>query len=474
MLKDTVPSVHFYDNDFVSMYNRSWVWIDELWKTGSEENKFNGEYLSYPRQKTFHQFYSCMSSLFLVYGAQNYSPFDAIDFFYSKQEENGAIRGEYSIEDGKLVQSADNPESVHPPLFAFIEYGFYHKVGNKKRLKEVVEILEKHFDWLSIYFKKENGLYSVPISACMSENIKRDKAYYPIDFNAIVALNALYLSNIGDILNDKELSFRYKRIYFSLKTKINSKMWDEETRSYYDLDIKENQIKKMFLGSYWTLLAQIPNDERAWQMIEVLKDPDCYGTENPFSSITTKDKDFCEQGDNLNGGVSPFYNYIVIKGLQQYGEFEYARECASRHLYFIIDTLNPDAEVQGDVWSAYQPNKEGMSIGLDNRIKAKDRFLVSVALITITLMIENIIGLEISLPKKTVDWVMSSLEAMGIGNLKLKRNNISILSNKNTRGWEIRLESEKLYYFTINILDENKKKTLPIPSGKCSMLIDKL
>ena len=97
-----------------------------------------------------------------------------------------------------------------------------------------------------------------------------------------------------------------------------------------------------------------------------------------------------------------------------------------------------------------------------------------ISLITITLMIENIIGLEISLPRKTVDWTMTSLESMGIEKLSLKRNNITILSNKNIRGWEIRLESEKLYYFTIMILDENKKKTLPIPSGKCSMLIDKL
>ena len=93
---------------------------------------------------------------------------------------------------------------------------------------------------------------------------------------------------------------------------------------------------------------------------------------------------------------------------------------------------------------------------------------------TIALIIENIIGLDISLPRKTVNWTMQSLEEMGIEGLSLKKNNITILANKNARGWEIRLESEKLYYFTISILDEDKKKTLPIPSGKCSMLIDKL
>ena len=54
-------------------------------------------------------------------------------------------------------------------------------------------------------------------------------------------------------------------------------------------------------------------------------------------------------------------------------------------------------------------------------------------LITIALMIENIIGMEISLPRKTVDWTMTSREAMGIEGLSLKRNIITILSNKNAR-----------------------------------------
>jgi neutral trehalase len=62
---------------------------------------------------------------------------------------------------------------------------------------------------------------------------------------------------------------------------------------------------------------------------------------------------------------------------------------------------------------------------------------------------------------------------MGIENLSLRKNMIKITAQKSGRGWEIHMESEKLYYFTINVLGK-KKKTLPIPSGKCSMLIDKL
>jgi len=88
-------------------------------------------------------------------------------------------------------------------------------------------------------------------------------------------------------------------------------------------------------------------------------------------------------------------------------------------------------------------------------------------------MIENVIGFYISLPRKTIYWIVPTMEIMGIEDLYLKRNMIKIISNQSGRGWEIRLESEKLYYFTINILGK-KKKTLPIPSGKCSILIDRL
>ncbi len=95
------------------------------------------------------------------------------------------------------------------------------------------------------------------------------------------------------------------------------------------------------------------------------------------------------------------------------------------------------------------------------------------ALFSISLMIENIIGLTISLPDKTVYWNIPTLEIMGIESLSLKKNQTTIICNKGKRGWEIKMESEKLYYFTINILNK-KEKTLPIPSGRCSMLLDKL
>ena len=474
MVKDFVPRIHFYDQDFVDMYDRTWVWLDEMWKTKEDNPNFEEGFYTHQSSSTIKLFDVMLSSLFLVYSNQTYSPYSMVDFFYSRQGEDGSIASMYDINTLEPVYSEDNPLGLTLPLFPYVEFMFYHKIGNKKRLKDVVPYIEKYFEWLKNNFQDANGLYAVPYQATEMHDLEREGAKYTVDFNSMVALAALYMANIGDILNDKELAFRYKRIYFSVKTRINGMMWDSEDHFYYDLDKDEQRIKNKHIGAFWTLLAEIPNDEYASFLINSLKDDKEFGTENPFPTVPASSKYFSESGDGYRGGVVPFLTYIVVKGLMNYGAFVFARECAIRHMYFILDTLHPDAEKQDDVWEIYKPLSEGPAVVINGEIENRKRYLPMVGLVTISLVIENIIGLEISLPRKTVNWTMQSLEEMGIEDLSLKKNSITILSNKNVRGWEIRLESEKLYYFTIHILDEDKKKTLPIPSGKCSMLIDKL
>lgn len=473
VVKKIFPAIHFYDQDFVDLYEKTWAWVQDFWKKGTKRNGFSLKYFNYPENTTIHQYDTILSTFFLVYSNRHYPVLPLLENFYNKQEENGAIRGEYSESTGKPVLSEDNPEGIHPPLFSWAEYNIYHKIGQKKRIKDLMPILEKYFQWIEETFKQENGLYSVPHAATMTPNAPRKRAYYPVDFNAQMAINALYLSALGDILNDKEISFRYKKQYFSIKTRINSLMWNEDDGFYYDLDKREQHLGVKSIAAFWTLLAEIPNEHKANKLIDHLKDPDSFGTDNPFPSLAVSEPSFDKKGKGARGSVYPSYTFMVIKGLEKYGRYDIARESAIRHLYYILDTLHPEGKEKGNVWEAYAPMNEGPAQWTNHSEFPRPLYLPYVCLSSITLMIENIVGLYISLPRKTVDWIVPTLEIMGIENMSLKRNMITILSNKSGRGWEIRLESEKLYYFTINILGV-KKKTLPIPSGKCSMLIDKL
>ncbi|HEC61080.1 MAG TPA: hypothetical protein ENI27_02370 [bacterium] len=471
MAKKEFPRVHFYDHDLTEMYDLCWQQINTCWQKGTEENGFQSRYFNYPKSDQINQFEACLSTFFLVYGHRSFPVISLLDNFYAKQEEDGAIRGIYQESTGNPVLTKENPEGILPPLFAWAEYNIYHKVGLKKRVRDIVPKLESYFSWVEKTFQQENGLYSVPLEATIMINSPREEACYTVDFNTQQAVAALYLSALGDVLNDKEIVYRYKKAYFSLKTRIGGLMWNDEDGIYYDLDKSERQIKVKTAAAFWPLLAEIPNKVKSEFLINHLTDPDSFGVDNPFPSLARNEKDFDDAGGGYRGSVFPYLTYIIIKGLEKYGKFVLARECSIKHLYYLLEGLH--SADGGSFWEAYAPVREGPAEWPANKAFPRSSYLPYAGLSSIALMIENVIGLYISLPRKTVNWIIPSLEIMGIENLALKRNMVSILSNKSGRGWEIRLESEKLYYLTVDIL-ESKKKTLPIPSGKCSILIDKL
>jgi len=474
VIKHDFPKIHFYDQDFVDIYDKTWAWIQDCWINGGEKSKIEGKFFSYPDSQAVTQADAIFSSFFLVYSNRIFQAHPTLDLFYGRQESNGAIRSTYDTNTGAPVVDKDNPEGLGIPLFAWAEFNIYHKSGNKKRVKDVLPILCRYSSWIDSTFKKPNGLYKTPLSATGMTNAPRGDAYYAMDFNTMMAINMLYMSALADILNDKEISFQYKRQYFSLKTRINSLMYNPTDGFYYDINKNEKQVPIKTIAGYWPLLAEIPNGEKAERIIEKLSDPKYFGTPHPFPSLAVSEKDFDESGKGYRGSVFPYLTFMVIKGLERYQRWDLARECAIRHVYFMLDSMSPDGNHhRGNLWEAYLPTKEGPARWSGKPTFPRPQYLTYDALSTICLTIENIVGLSISLPRKTVDWVIPSLEIMGVENLSLKNNMITILSNKSGRGWEIQMESEKLYYFTINILGV-KEKTLPIPSGKCSILIDKL
>ncbi len=473
------PKLIYYDQDFIQSYLKTWLKLEDFWSPNPQDAK---SFLFHrPNSTVMNQFDTIMSAFSLVYQSKPQLVAQQIDFFYQFQESNGAIRANYDFRTGEVVAQEGNPHNVSPPLFAWIEFHLYHKVGLKKRLQEVFPKLDCYFAWVDSEFRDEElGLLKAPLSAVGWDKSVRQQegAVYLIDFNAQQLLNAYYMAIIGDLLNDKEIAFRYRRYYFSLKTRIMNLMWNPDRNFFYDLDARGNMISSATLCSYWLLLSNVLNEERLELMVAKLRDPEWFGSENPFPCLAQHHPEFSAEGRGCYGSVLPALSFVVIKGLESYQYYRQAREFAIMHMYHVIDTFFLKSDVQHDFWQAYMPyeNKPAQvpALGNDERwVRAPGGGAHLASLVTVNLFIETIIGLNISLQRKTVDWMVPTLEEMGVRNLSLRRNIISIHTRKSVRGWEIRLESEKLYYFTVDILDY-KKKTLPIPSGKCSMLIDKL
>ena len=195
--------MHFYDQDFVEIYDRTWAWIADYWTSGGSDTVLaKAKFFQYPGSDNLDLLEQVFSSFFLVYSNRIYSASAGLDAFYSLQEESGAIRWKYNIQTGLPVLTPENPEGLGLPLFAWAEYNLYHKTANKKRVKDVMPTLTKQWAWMEATFKRENGLYGVPVAATGLENSPRGKAFYLSDWNA--AMNA-------DDFRDYMLSFLFLR-----------------------------------------------------------------------------------------------------------------------------------------------------------------------------------------------------------------------------------------------------------------------
>jgi neutral trehalase len=151
--KRDFPKIHFYDQDFVDIYDKTWNWLSDFWIDTESGEQSNDGLFVYPINGKFvlDQAEAIFSSFFLVYSNRNYPANKNIDFFYERQEENGAIRWKYDAATKEAIFDKKNPEGVGLPLFAWAEFNLYHKSANKRRISTwngLTQLLNSRTDFI--------------------------------------------------------------------------------------------------------------------------------------------------------------------------------------------------------------------------------------------------------------------------------------------------------------------------------------
>ena len=140
MNKRDFPKIHFYDQDFVDIYDKTWNWLSDYWIDPANGEKSADGLFVYPVAQQgqtlliLDQAEAIFSSFFLVYSNRNFPANKNIDYFYARQEENGAIRWKYDTQTNLPVTDSSNPEGIGIPIFAWAEFNLYHKSANKRRI----------------------------------------------------------------------------------------------------------------------------------------------------------------------------------------------------------------------------------------------------------------------------------------------------------------------------------------------------
>ncbi len=236
-------------------------------------------------------------------------------------------------EDGFIPHMA-RPDYVsditQPPVIAWGTWLVYEKSGDKDFLKTVFENNKKFLLWCQKNRRKsEKELYSWHTNPELnnrcdesgmdnSPRFDTESDLYAIDFSCYMANEARFMKKIADEIADKETSLFFGSWYEEIKADINSALWCEKDGFYYDFDIQNKCFCKVqSVSSFLPIFAGVCDKEQAEALIAHLKNPDQFGTEFPIPSISKNDKTFGT--DMWRGPVWLNYNYMILKGLADYG-----------------------------------------------------------------------------------------------------------------------------------------------------------
>jgi alpha-L-rhamnosidase len=109
---------------------------------------------------------------------------------------------------------------------------YFENTADKKTLEELWLVLEKQMDWF-LNRKNESGLYTAREFLIHLDNPLRYQVCQGATVNAFIYKAMIDAAYLGEKLDKKEISEKYKQKAKSLKITYNKYLWDEVSQSFY-------------------------------------------------------------------------------------------------------------------------------------------------------------------------------------------------------------------------------------------------
>ncbi len=150
-----------------------------------------------------------------------------------------------------------------------------------------------------------------------------------VDLNSLYALDAYCLAQMADFLDLPEDYSSYLQEYEEMKELINRLLWNEREGFFFDRHWNGRFSPRKAASNFYPLLARIPDEKRALQMMRRLLNPKEFWGDYVVPTISRDDPLFKEQ-HYWRGAICPPTNYLVYQGLKAFGFDAVATEFASK------------------------------------------------------------------------------------------------------------------------------------------------
>lgn len=374
----------------------------------------------------------------------------SFDNFYARQHPDGLIIRQID----PSGQENQDYCRMSPPLFSWAEYENFTFTKDTARLKLVLPVLEKYVEGLDkhqlghdtphkLYWTNgySSGMDNHPNGLWGTNSRPGNQSGYDhqgwVDLSSQMVMLCNYNSKICDVLGEtlKAQQFRVKAD--TITNRINRWLWNENEGFYFECDVNGNILRYKTILGVWPMLAGVSDNAKNERLVAELKNTASFWRDMIFPAVPADQpeyKGYEERGKYWLGGIWAPTNFMAIKGLSARGYHDFAKEATEKYLSGLSEVF----ERTNTLWENYAPDRingllyQGTSesgIPSDSR---KD-FVGWTGLGPISLLIEEVIGINPDPINNKVVWRLNRLDRHGIENLVIGDKVTSLVSVKRTK-----------------------------------------
>ena len=257
------------------------------------------------------------------------------------------------------------------PWYSYENWKLYRATGNRTFLRDAYESGKEFYTWwLNNRDQDDDGLaewggHAVlesvrDANVALWHDVGWPSNFESPDLNSMLVKEARALSKMAQALGDSTGARRWRREAQARTEAIQKTFWDPETGFFYYVDRDDhdftydakNDLKRREITGFIPLWAGTATDAQAERLVEEhLTDSTEFWRPYGVPSLSASDPYYDPQG-YWNGPVWVEWQFLLVRGLQNYGYHAEANELADR----VFDNVIHHLKTSHTFWEFYSPD----------------------------------------------------------------------------------------------------------------------
>lgn len=304
--------------------------------------------------------------------------------YMEQQGEDGLIAYRHGPRGPQTYPHKDEP-TTSAPFYSWINWEIYLVSRDKEFLADAYESGFNYVNWLKLHrdtdkdgtfewgpygiIENVRDWYNAVFQVSAERYLDVDKEDISdelecLDLSLMVANEMVNLTLMAEELGKKEEAREWRRQFEELKVLINERMWDAGSRFYYSVNKKDHgfffmtrDLRRQEIIGFLPLWAHVAEAPRAGLLIETLTDETKFWRKNGVPTLAADDEWYSPEVDyccKWNGPVWLLWDYMVFRGLINYGYNDLAKELAEK----MIETVRVQLSRNHNFWESYSADND--------------------------------------------------------------------------------------------------------------------